>query len=74
MTLARVGFVQKGIGLEILAHPGAVRLEENLARVTNQNDYRFFTSPAREEEGKAFLMLKRTEASGSRAETHEKTR
>ena len=65
---------QKGIGLEILAHPGAVRLEENLARVTNQNDYRFFTSPAREEEGKAFLMLKRTEASGSRAETHEKTR
>ena len=53
----------KGIGLEILAHPGSVHLEENLARVTNQNDYRFFTSPAREEEGKTFLMLKQTHAS-----------
>ncbi len=53
---------EKGIGLEILAHPGAVRLEKNLAKVTNQDDYRFFTSPAREEEGKAFLRLKETES------------
>ena len=48
----------KGIGLEILAHPGSVRLEKNLEEVTNQDDYHFFTSPAREEEGKAFLMMK----------------
>ena len=58
---------EKGIGLEILAHPGSVKLKENLAKVTNQDDYRFFTSPAREEEGKAFLMLKQTEAPGDRA-------
>ena len=48
----------KGIGLEILAHPGSVRLEKNLKEITNQDDYLFFTSPAREEEGKAFLMMK----------------
>ena len=58
---------EKGIGLEILAHPGSVHLKENLANVTNQDDYRFFTSPAREEEGKAFLMLKQTEDPGDRA-------
>ena len=58
---------EKGIGLEILAHPGSVHLKENLANVTNQDDYRFFTSPAREEEGKAFLMLKQTEAPRDRA-------
>ena len=48
----------KGISLEILAHPGSVRLEKNLREVTNQDDYYFFTSPAREEEGKAFLLMK----------------
>ena len=48
----------KGIGLEILAHPGSVRFEKNLKEVTNQDDYHFFTSPAREEEGKAFLQMK----------------
>lgn len=52
----------KGIGLEILAHPGSVRLEKNLKEVTNQNDYHFFTSPAREEEGKAFLLMKSKES------------
>ena len=49
---------RQGIGLEILAHPGSVRLEKNLKEVTNQDDYLFFTSPAREEEGKAFLLMK----------------
>ena len=48
----------KGTDLEILAHPGSVRLEKNLKEVTNQDDYHFFTSPAREEEGKAFLLMK----------------
>ena len=48
----------KGTDLEILAHPGSVRLEKNLKEVTNQDDYHFFTSPAREEEGKAFLRMK----------------
>lgn len=52
----------KGIGLEILAHPGSVRLEKNLKEVTNQDDYHFFTSPAREEEGKAFLLMKGKES------------
>ena len=52
---------RRGWGLEILAHPGSVQLKENLAKVTNEDDYRFFTSPAREEEGKAFLLLKETE-------------
>ncbi len=52
----------KGIGLEILAHPGSVRLEKNLKEVTNQDDYHFFTSPAREEEGKAFLLMKSKES------------
>ena len=64
---------EKGIGLEILAHPGSVQLKENLAKVTNQDDYRFFTSPAREEEGKAFLMLKQTETPGDRTQSSEKT-
>ena len=48
----------KGTDLEILAHPGSVRLEKNLKEVTNQDDYHFFTSAAREEEGKAFLLMK----------------
>ena len=52
----------KGIGLEILAHPGSVRLEKNLKEVTNQDDYLFFTSSAREEEGKAFLLMKGKES------------
>lgn len=52
----------KGIGLEILAHPGSVRLEKNLKEVTNQDDYHFFTSPAREEEGEAFLLMKSKES------------
>ena len=52
----------KGIGLEILAHPGSVRLEKNLKVVTNQDDYHFFTSPAREEEGEAFLLMKSKES------------
>ena len=52
----------RGTGLEILAHPGSVRLEKNLKEVTNQDDYHFFTSPAREEEGKAFLLMKSKES------------
>ena len=52
----------KGIGLEILAHPGSVRLEKNLKEVTNHDDYLFFTSPAREEEGEAFLLMKSKES------------
>ena len=63
---------RKGIGLEILAHPGAVHLEKNLAKITNRDDYCFFTSPAREEEGKAFLMLNQTQAPGDRTEVPEK--
>ena len=49
---------KKGLGLEILAHPGSVHGEENLERVTNRDDLKFFTSPAREEEAKAFIRLK----------------
>ena len=67
LSAAEAMAAEKGIDLEILAHPGSVHLKENLANVTNQDDYRFFTSPAREEEGKAFLMLKQTEAPGDRA-------
>ena len=52
----------RGTGLEILAHPGSVRLEKNLKEVTNQDDYHFFTSAAREEEGKAFLLMKSKES------------
>ena len=52
---------KKKVGLEILAHPGEVRNEKNLSRITNQNDYRFFSSPSRKEEANAFLMLKRDE-------------
>ncbi len=61
LRAAEESAVQKGIGLEILAHPGEVQRKENLSRVTNQNDYRFFTSPARREEAKAFLLLKDSE-------------
>ena len=49
---------KKKIGLEILAHPGSVHKQENLCRVTNRDDLEFFTSPAREEEAKAFTQLR----------------
>ena len=57
---AEILAAKKGIGLEILAHPGAVSRAENLARVTNTNDYRFFTDPRRAAEADAFLKLKTT--------------
>ena len=49
---------ERGCGLEILAHPGAVTREEDLARVTDSDDLRFFTSPARGLEAEAFIKMK----------------
>ena len=48
---------QKGMGLEILAHPGSVSRAEDLARVTNKADLHFFTDRGRAVEAGAFLRL-----------------
>ena len=49
---------KQGMGLELLAHPGAVYEHMDIARLTNDSDYRFLTSPAREVEAESFLKLR----------------
>ena len=44
-------------GLELLVHPGAVLEEKDIARVTNENDRRFFTSSARQAESEALMRI-----------------
>jgi hypothetical protein len=48
---------KRGCGLELLAHPGAVLEEEDIARITNENDRRFFTSPARAVEAESLMHI-----------------
>ena len=47
-----------GRGLELLAHPGSVREAEDLARVTNEDDRRFFTDRGRLKEAAMFRHLR----------------
>ncbi len=49
---------RRGWDLELLAHPGAVYEPEDIRALTNRNDVAFLSSPAREREAEAFLMLK----------------
>ena len=44
-------------GLELLVHPGAVLEAEDIARVTSENDRRFFTSSARQAESEALMRI-----------------
>ena len=44
-------------GLELLVHPGAVLEEKDIARVTSENDRRFFTSSARQAESEALMRI-----------------
>lgn len=48
---------QRGENLEILAHPGGVYEQENIAQLTNQSDIDFLTDRFREEEAEAFISL-----------------
>ena len=48
---------KKGCFLEVLAHPGSVHEKEDLEKITNKNDYLFFTSPGREAEADGFLNI-----------------
>lgn len=48
---------EKGWGLEILAHPGAVYEAADAAELTNRDDRVFLTSPDRRIESEAFLSL-----------------
>ncbi|MDO5701726.1 MAG: hypothetical protein Q4G47_00015, partial [Lachnospiraceae bacterium] len=50
---------EKGIGLEILAHPGAVYEPEDIARITNADDRAFLTSLNREREAESFMKMRR---------------
>lgn len=43
--------------LEILAHPGAVKEAQDLTEITNNSDYRFFTSPSRDTEAEGFIRI-----------------
>ena len=47
-----------GCRLELLAHPGSVYEEADIARVTNENDRRFFTSPARAREAESLMHIR----------------
>lgn len=47
-----------GKNLEILAHPGAVYEEEDIAQLTNEDDIAFLTSDLRQAEAEAFISLK----------------
>ncbi len=49
---------RRGIGLEMLAHPGGVFEPEDISRLTNKNDLRFLTSSARNVEAESFLRLR----------------
>lgn len=44
--------------LELLAHPGAVHEAADIARVTNEDDRRFFTSHAREREAEGLMHIR----------------
>ncbi len=44
--------------LELLAHPGAVQEPEDIVRVTNENDRRFFTSHARAREAEGLMHIR----------------
>lgn len=46
---------KKGWGLELLAHPGGVYEDEDIARLTNADDVAFLTDPARCTEATLFL-------------------
>ena len=46
-----------GYGLEILAHPGSVYELEAISRITNRDDLRFFTSPARDIEAYSLMHI-----------------
>ncbi len=50
---------KQSCGLELLVHPGSVHEPDDLARVTNENDRRFFTSPARELEAEGLIRIRR---------------
>ncbi|MBR4472346.1 MAG: ChbG/HpnK family deacetylase [Oscillospiraceae bacterium] len=45
--------------LELLAHPGSVQEAEDISRVTNENDRRFFTSPARAIEAEGLMHIRK---------------
>lgn len=55
---ARAYARKTGRGLELLAHPGSVREAEDLARVTNEDDRRFFTDRGRLKEAAMFRHLR----------------
>lgn len=52
LALAR----SKGIGVEILAHPGGVTEPSDIAQITCKDDLHFLTSPFREQEATLFTM------------------
>lgn len=50
---------KRGCDLELLVHPGSIHEAADIARVTNENDRLFFTSPARELEADALMSIKK---------------
>ena len=48
-------------GVELLLHPGAVYEEEDIRELTNRDDLRFLTSPARKVEAEALRRLGKKE-------------
>ena len=48
---------QRDMGLELLAHPGAVYEPEDIKLLTNKDDLAFLTAPGRETEAAAFRRL-----------------
>lgn len=46
---------RKGMGLELLAHPGSVEEPEDIDRLTSPEDRAFLTSPLRKRETSLFL-------------------
>ena len=47
----------RGMGLELLAHPGAVYEPEDIEKLTNKDDLAFLTAPGRRVEAEAFQRL-----------------
>ena len=52
---------KRGWGVELLLHPGAVYEEEDIRELTNRDDLRFLTSPARKVEAEALRRLGKKE-------------
>ncbi len=52
---------EKNLNLELLAHPGGVFEPSDIAKITNKNDFLFFTSSSRNQEIESFMHIRESD-------------